>query len=76
MYSFLKKIEFPTALKYLISEKNPQRAWWQHHQTKLPMARMPAIILYIYISSLDSICNLYAPALYHQSEGGGSTCPH
>jgi hypothetical protein len=33
-----------------------QKAWWQHHQTKLPMARMPEIIC---TSSLDSIYNLY-----------------
>jgi hypothetical protein len=38
---------------YVILEENPQKAWWQHHQTKLTMAKRPAII-YIQISSLDS----------------------
>jgi hypothetical protein len=47
-----KTVEFLTAVIYVISEKNPQRAWWQHYQTKLPMARMPANI---YISSLDTV---------------------
>jgi hypothetical protein len=44
LYSFLKKVEFPIALIYAVSEKIRKKAWWQHHQTKLPMARMPAMI--------------------------------
>jgi hypothetical protein len=50
MYSFFKKVikkEFLTVLiysKFAISEKIRKKAWWQHQQTKLPMARMPAIL--------------------------------
>jgi hypothetical protein len=35
MYGF-KKIEFPTALIYVISEKIRKKGLWQHHQIKLP----------------------------------------
>jgi hypothetical protein len=55
IYSFFIKVEFPTALLYVVPKKNLQKAWWQHHQTKMPMARMTAIK---YIISLDSTCNL------------------
>jgi hypothetical protein len=40
----------------VISENIRKKPWGQHHQTKLSMARTPAII---YISSLFSISNLY-----------------
>jgi hypothetical protein len=41
IYGFFSKVEFPTALllySTVISEKNRKKAWWQHHQTKLPNA--------------------------------------
>jgi hypothetical protein len=46
VYRFVNKVEFHTTLVYVISEKNPQTAWWQHHQAKMPMARTPAITVY------------------------------
>jgi hypothetical protein len=45
--------------------ENPQRDWWQHHQTKLPLARMPAII---YISSLDVYVISMVRTAYYQRD--------
>jgi hypothetical protein len=52
------KIGSPTlySILYVISDKNPQKALGQHHQTKLSMAWTLAII---HIRSLDSNSNLY-----------------
>jgi hypothetical protein len=43
MYIIFFKVEFPTNRLYAISEKILKKALWQHHQTKLSVARMPAI---------------------------------
>jgi hypothetical protein len=65
--SFLKsKISYRPYTVYTVcyfKEKIRKKTWWQHHQTKLSMALTSAVI---YISSLDSICNLYGITRFQQ----------
>jgi hypothetical protein len=56
LFGLILAVETPTVLIYVISEKIRKKPWGQHHQTKLSMARAPAII---YISYLFSNSNHY-----------------
>jgi hypothetical protein len=51
---------------YVISEKNPQRAWWQHHQSKMPMARMSATKYTFY--------SPFSRYMISMARAGGGTC--